>query len=185
MEKKEKATAKKATKVTEPVVEKKDKVAKPEQSVKSTAAKPAEKAAQPRKPKAAGATAPLAHGVGRRKSAVARIWVKRGKGSLVINEKNYKDYFNTDITRLSAAMPLIVYPQAASYYDITANVTGGGISAQADAVKLGIARALIEINPDLRPLLKEHDLLSVDARVKERKKYGQKAARRKFQFVKR
>lgn len=128
---------------------------------------------------------PLAHGVGRRKSAIARVWLKRGKGNIAINEKNYKNYFDTEITRLNAAMPFMVYPQAANYYDVEVNVLGGGLSCQADAVKLGISRALAEVNEEIRPLLKEHGLLTVDSRVKERKKYGQKAARRKFQFVKR
>lgn len=131
-----------------------------------------------------GEGAPLAHGVGRRKTAVARVWLRRGKGSLLVNEKNYNTYFDTETTRKSAFLPFMVYPQAAKY-DVEANVIGGGMSAQADAVKLGIARALLETNPDLRSLLRTHGLLSVDARVKERKKYGQKAARRKFQFVKR
>jgi small subunit ribosomal protein S9 len=130
------------------------------------------------------AKAPLAHGVGRRKSAVARVWLRRGKGALIVNDKPHVDYFDTDITRQEAALPFAVYPNTAKY-DVQANVNGGGLSAQADAIKLGIARALLELNPDIRPLLKEHGLLTVDSRVKERKKYGQKGARRKFQFVKR
>ncbi len=134
--------------------------------------------------KAASAKAPLSHGVGRRKSAVARVWLRRGKGGLQVNEKNYAHYFDTEITRKAATLPFAVYAHA-SKYDVEANVSGGGLSAQADAVKLGIARALLEINPEIRPLLRQHGLLTVDARVKERKKYGQKAARRKFQFVKR
>ena len=85
---------------------------------------------------------------------------------------------------MAAALPFAVYEHA-NKYDAEVNVIGGGLSAQADAVKLGIARALLIANPDIRSLLREHDLLSVDSRVKERKKYGQKAARRKFQFVKR
>jgi small subunit ribosomal protein S9 len=133
----------------------------------------------------APAAVPLAHGVGRRKSAVARVWLKRGKGALTINERDYAQYFDTDLARAAASVPFEVYPQAAALYDVVANVQGGGLSAQADAVKLGIARALVEINAELRPLLRQHGLLSVDSRLKERKKYGQKAARRKFQFVKR
>lgn len=131
------------------------------------------------------AAAPLAHGVGRRKSAVARVWLKRGKGAVKINEKEYKEYFDTDIARMSAILPFKVYPQAATLYDVEANVSGGGLGAQADAVKLGIARALLSTNEELRSLLRQYGLLTVDSRVKERKKYGQKAARRKFQFVKR
>lgn len=127
---------------------------------------------------------PLAHAVGRRKSAVARVWLRRGKGDLMVNGKNYATYFDTETTRLAATMPLSLYPKS-SLYDITVNVVGGGISAQADAVKLGIARVFVESNPEARTVLKEHKLLRVDSRVKERKKYGQRGARRKFQFVKR
>ncbi len=129
-------------------------------------------------------TSLLAHGVGRRKSAVARVWLKRGRGSLVVNDKEYVRYFDTELARRAAVLPFAVYPQATKY-DVYANVSGGGLSAQADAIKLGIARALLEVNPEIRPLLRQHGLLTVDSRVKERKKYGQKAARRKFQFVKR
>ncbi len=132
----------------------------------------------------ASASAPLAGGTGRRKSAVARVWLRRGNGALIINDRDYTVYFNTELTRRAAALPFEVYPHTAKY-DIQSNVCGGGLSAQADAVKLGIARALLELNPDIRPLLRHNGLLSVDPRVKERKKYGQKAARRKFQFVKR
>ena len=130
------------------------------------------------------ANAPLGHGVGRRKAAIARIWLKRGKGKLVVNDKDYVKYFDTEVMRLSARTPFEVYPDTAKY-DIYANVKGGGLSAQADAVKLGIARALLVTNEELRPLLRKHGLLTVDSRVKERKKYGQRGARRKFQFVKR
>jgi small subunit ribosomal protein S9 len=129
-------------------------------------------------------SAPLAHGVGRRKSSVARVWLRRGKGELLVNEKDYLNYFDTEITQKSAAVPFEIYPHA-SKYNVAVNVSGGGLSAQADAVKLGFARALLEINPEIRSLLRQHGLLTVDSRVKERKKYGQKAARRKFQFVKR
>ena len=128
--------------------------------------------------------APLAQGVGRRKTAVARVWLRRGTGGLVINDREYMSYFDTETTRKAAALPFQVYEHT-SKYDVQVNVFGGGLAAQADAVKLGIARALVEINPEIRPLLRENGLLSVDSRVKERKKYGQKAARRKFQFVKR
>ena len=138
----------------------------------------------PGQPKPASAGAPLAHGVGRRKAAIARVWLRRGKGTLIVNEKDHMKYFDTETTRKAAALPFEIY-QATTKYDFDCNVQGGGISAQADAVKLGIARALLEINPDIRPLLRQAGLLTVDARVKERKKYGQKAARRKFQFVKR
>jgi small subunit ribosomal protein S9 len=126
----------------------------------------------------------LAHGVGRRKSSVARAWLKRGNGKLIVNNKDYNNYFDTEVTKTAAALAFNSYPQK-SLYDIEVNVKGGGLSGQADAVKLAVARALVEVNPDIRPILRQHGLLTVDSRLKERKKYGQRGARRKFQFVKR
>lgn len=129
---------------------------------------------------------PVAHGVGRRKKSVARVWLRPGgKGSLFVNGKKFTDYFPTEVTQLAVQKPAMVMPAAVQRYDIEVNVEGGGISGQADAVKLGIARALLAAYPDAKSALREQGLLTVDARVKERKKYGQKAARRKFQFVKR
>lgn len=138
--------------------------------------------AKPRTKVKAGA--PLAHGVGRRKTCVARAWLRRGKGDIIVNKMSFKDYFDTEMTRLEAALPLQVVPHA-NKYDAHINIAGGGKHAQAGAVKLAISRALVAQDETVRPLLREHGLLTVDARVKERKKYGQKAARRKFQFVKR
>ncbi len=129
-------------------------------------------------------SAPLAHGVGRRKKSVARVWLRRGTGTLTVNDRAFDNYFDTEIAQVRARIPFQVYPHT-SKYDIAANVNGGGVIAQADAVKLGIARALLEINPEIRSLLRNAGLLTVDSRVKERKKYGQKAARAKFQFTKR
>jgi small subunit ribosomal protein S9 len=128
--------------------------------------------------------APLGHGVGRRKSAIARVWLRRGNGKIVVNDKQSDIYFHTDVTRQEAARPFTVAPMGASY-DVFARVCGGGLCAQAGAVKLGIARAFLDVDETLRPILRKNDLLSVDPRNKERKKYGQKGARRKFQFVKR
>ena len=132
------------------------------------------------------AQTPLAHGVGRRKTAVARVWLRpgKGKGAIIVNDTDYLAYFDTHVARTSAHKPFDVFPQGAMY-DAQANVAGGGVEAQADAVKLAISRALCLIDEQARPVFKEHGLLTVDSRVKERKKYGQKAARRKFQFVKR
>lgn len=130
------------------------------------------------------AGAPLAHGVGRRKSSVARAWLRRGKGSILVNNRDYKEYFETDIARLEAATPLKVVPQG-DKYDLEINVKGGGTHSQAGAVRLAISRAFVEQNEELRSVLREHGLLTVDSRVKERKKPGQPGARRKFQFVKR
>ncbi|MFA6065840.1 MAG: 30S ribosomal protein S9 [Candidatus Babeliaceae bacterium] len=128
----------------------------------------------------------VSHGVGRRKAAIARVWLQRGKGSVDVNGVDYVEYFKKDITQTSAVMlPFLAYPNAADHYSVKANVKGGGSSGQADAVKLAIARAIFDVYEESRSALKAHGLLTVDSRVKERKKYGQKAARRKFQFVKR
>jgi small subunit ribosomal protein S9 len=126
----------------------------------------------------------VAHGVGRRKCAIARVWIRQGKGSMEVNGKPFDIYFDTDMNRRIASTPFRVCPEAQSY-DVKVNIVGGGVSAQADAVKLGFARALVSHNESLRSLLREHGLLTVDSRVVERKKYGQKKARRRFQFVKR
>jgi small subunit ribosomal protein S9 len=130
-------------------------------------------------------SAPVAHGVGRRKKSIARIWLRRGNGKITVNGKNYSVYFDTEVSRLNILRPFSAVPQIARQYDIEAYVIGGGRSGQSDAVKLGISRALVSTNENIRSILRDHRLLTVDARVKERKKYGQKAARRKFQFVKR
>ncbi len=128
--------------------------------------------------------APIAHGVGRRKSAVARVWLRRGKGDVLVNGKPLAHYFDTEVTRLAALGSLKITPVGQNY-TVEANIHGGGLSAQADALRLGIARALLATNDTLRQTLRKQGFLTVDQRVKERKKYGQKAARRKFQFVKR
>lgn len=128
-------------------------------------------------------SAPLAHGVGRRKSSVARVYIRRGTGKILVNDQEYSTYFTTDIARLDATKPFKVLKTTA--YDVTADVSGGGINGQAGALRLGISRAMVSLDENLRSLLRSFDLLTSDSRVKERKKYGQKAARRKFQFVKR
>ncbi len=122
--------------------------------------------------------------VGRRKTAVARVWLRPGQGGVAINSVRCADYFTTDETRQDAVQSLIVC-DALAKYDIVANVYGGGKVAQAGAVRLGIARALVEADETLRLVLREHGFLTVDSRNKERKKPGQPGARRKFQFVKR
>lgn len=124
------------------------------------------------------------NGVGRRKSAVARVWLTRGTGDIVINGRTIETYFTTQQNRSDALKALEVC-NAKTAYTLKVNVKGGGPVSQAGAVQLGIARAMVAHNEELRTTLREHDLLTVDARVKERKKPGQKAARRKFQFVKR
>jgi small subunit ribosomal protein S9 len=124
------------------------------------------------------------YGTGRRKSAVARVFLRPGSGNFVVNSKPHDTYFVTIEQRVAAKRPLALV-ELAGTFDILATVKGGGVSAQADAVKMGIARALLEFNIELRKTLKADGLLSRDARIKERKKYGQKGARKRFQFSKR
>jgi small subunit ribosomal protein S9 len=124
------------------------------------------------------------YGTGRRKASVARIFLRPGSGKFTVNHREFEQYFVTEQQRVSAKRPLVLVEMTANF-DVLANVSGGGVSAQADAVKMGISRALLEFNADLRKSLKGEGLLSRDARIKERKKYGQKGARKRFQFSKR
>ena len=130
------------------------------------------------------AKAPQAHGVGRRKKSVARVWLRRGGGTIRVNGKVHTTYFDTAVLRDNAAAAFGAVPNS-SQYDMDVNVRGGGKHGQSDAIKLGIARAFLALDEGVRVALRKHGLLTVDARVKERKKYGQRGARRKFQFVKR
>jgi small subunit ribosomal protein S9 len=123
-------------------------------------------------------------GTGRRKASVARVFLRPGEGKFTVNRKGFEEYFVTEQQRVSAKRPLVLV-EMLSNFDVLANVSGGGVSAQADAVKMGISRALLEFNAELRKTLKGEGLLSRDARIKERKKYGQKGARKRFQFSKR
>jgi small subunit ribosomal protein S9 len=124
------------------------------------------------------------YGTGRRKSAIARVFLRPGAGEWKVNGKEFDVHFVTEQQRVSAKRTLALTELAASF-DVVTTVKGGGVAAQADAVKMGVARALLEFNPELRKLLKTEGLLTRDARVKERKKYGQKGARKRFQFSKR
>jgi small subunit ribosomal protein S9 len=124
------------------------------------------------------------YGTGRRKSAIARVFLRPGTGEWKVNGKAFEEYFVTEQQRVSAKRTLVVADLVASF-DVVTTVKSGGVAAQADAVKMGIARALIEFNPELRKMLKSEGLLTRDARQKERKKYGQKGARKRFQFSKR
>ena len=124
------------------------------------------------------------YGTGRRKSAIARVLLRPGTGEWKVNDKKFDEYFVTEQQRASAKRTLAVAELSGSF-DVLVNATGGGVAAQADAVKMGVARALLEFNPELRKALKGEGLLTRDARVKERKKYGQKGARKRFQFSKR
>jgi small subunit ribosomal protein S9 len=124
------------------------------------------------------------YGTGRRKSSIARVFLRPGSGNFTVNNKPFEVYFVTEQQRVSAKRPLAL-TELLSSFDVVTTVSGGGVAAQADAVKMGAARALLEFNAELRKTLKAEGLLSRDARVKERKKYGQKGARKRFQFSKR
>jgi small subunit ribosomal protein S9 len=124
------------------------------------------------------------YGTGRRKSAIARVYLRPGSGDFAINGKKFDTYFVTEQQRVSAKRPLVL-TETTPAFDVVITVSGGGVTAQADAVKMGIARALLQFNAELRKTLKAEGLLTRDARVKERKKYGQKGARKRFQFSKR
>ena len=122
--------------------------------------------------------------LGRRKSSVARIYLKTGKGKITINNRDYKDYFSTGVLQYKVNQPFELTNTVAKY-DVNVNVSGGGTNGQVEAVRLAISRALVEINPDHKPLLKEEGLMTRDPRMVERKKPGQPKARKKFQFSKR
>ena len=122
--------------------------------------------------------------VGRRKAAVARVFVKPGTGKITVNHKELEVYFPLHILQYEVKQPLLV-TNTLENYDVTINLVGGGIKGQAEAARMGIARALCEINAEYRPILKKNGFLTRDAREVERKKPGQPGARRKFQFSKR
>ncbi len=141
-------------------------------------------------PAPAAPTAPVAVpsgtllGTGRRKEAIARVRLSAGTGAITINDRPIDDYFPREALRLTVRAPLLLTHQLGKL-DVQVNVTGGGITGQAGAVRLGIARALLELDPAYRPSLRGGGLLTRDPRMKERKKYGQKGARKKFQWTKR
>jgi small subunit ribosomal protein S9 len=122
--------------------------------------------------------------VGRRKEAVTRVFVTRGSGSITVNDKDYKKYFPLVYLQNQVERPLKTV-EAADKFDIKINAAGGGVKGQAEAAMLGIARVLVDLNPDFRPSLKAAGLLKRDPRSVERKKFGKKKARRSFQFSKR
>lgn len=123
-------------------------------------------------------------GTGRRKTSIARIILKPGKGDININDEPLNKYFPYEALKMVVKQPLVT-AAVTGKYDVLAKVTGGGMSGQAGAIRHGIARALVELNPDFKAKLKKDGLLTRDPRVKERKKYGQKGARKRFQFSKR
>ncbi len=124
------------------------------------------------------------YGTGRRKTSIARVFLRPGSGKFTINGRAFEEYFVTEQQRITARR-VLVFADMGSTFDVLATVKGGGVTAQADAVKMGTARALLEYNIELRASLKEQGFLTRDARMKERKKYGQKGARKRFQFSKR
>lgn len=124
------------------------------------------------------------HAVGKRKNAIARVYMRPGTGRIIINERELVNYFPIEISRMIIRQPLDLV-NAGSDLDIMVNVQGGGISGQAGAIKHGISKALLALNPEFRPILKKAGFLTRDARIKERKKYGQKGARARYQYSKR
>ncbi len=122
--------------------------------------------------------------IGRRKTAVARVYVKPGKGDVIVNNRDIKEYFLSDIHQTLVKQPLVAI-NVVEQYDVSVNVEGGGIKGQAEAVRLGIARALVEINPESKPVLRKEGFMTRDSRMVERKKYGRRKARKRFQFSKR
>jgi small subunit ribosomal protein S9 len=121
---------------------------------------------------------------GKRKRSVARLRVTKGKGEILVNQKPLDEYFGTEILRMIVRQPLALTNNVGKY-DMSVNVCGGGISGQAGAIKHGITKALLEIDPELRGELKKAGFITRDSRIKERKKYGRKKARKSFQFSKR
>ena len=124
------------------------------------------------------------HKIGRRKTAVARVYLSKGKGNITINKKDLNDYFTTGTLQYKVKQPLMLTENEGDF-DIRVNVFGGGITGQAEAVRLAISRAMCELDAENRGILKPEGLLTRDPRMVERKKFGQKKARKKFQFSKR
>ncbi len=122
--------------------------------------------------------------IGRRKTSIARVYVKPGKGEIKVNNRDLKDYFLSEIHQTTVKQA-IAAAKLDGQYDVTVNVEGGGIKGQAEAVRLGIARALVEFNEEVKPTLRKEGLLTRDSRMVERKKPGRRKARRRFQFSKR
>jgi len=124
------------------------------------------------------------YATGKRKSAIARVWMKLGEGNIVINKRPIDEYLSTEIARMIITQPLEL-TNSVGRYDITVNVKGGGYSGQVGAIKHGISLALLKINDEFRDPLKKAGFITRDSRIKERKKYGQRSARARFQYSKR
>jgi small subunit ribosomal protein S9 len=124
------------------------------------------------------------YGTGRRKSATARVFIRPGTGEITVNKRKFEDYFHNETHRMVIRQPLHL-TDSVNKFDVLVNVDGGGVAGQAGAVRHGITRALVEMNPEFRIRLKKAGFVTRDPRAKERKKYGQKGARKRFQFSKR
>ncbi len=122
--------------------------------------------------------------IGRRKTAISRIYMSAGSGAITVNGKDYKQYFPTEVLQIILNQPFSTI-NGVDGYDVKVNVRGGGVSGQAEATRMAIARALVEMNSEFRPALKKEGFLTRDSRMVERKKYGRRKARRRFQFSKR
>ena len=124
------------------------------------------------------------YATGRRKTSIAKVWLKKGSGQIVINGKKYDDYFTREIHKMKLLRPFEIINQTADY-DVRGNVTGGGLTGQVGALVHGISKALLQFDENLKPTLKKEKLTTRDSRAVERKKYGHRKARRSFQFSKR
>ena len=124
------------------------------------------------------------YATGKRKTSVARVWLKQGEGKITINKRSIDDYLKRETAKMVIRQPLEL-TETLGKFDVYVNVRGGGMSGQAGAIKHGISKALLDVNPDFRSLLKKNGFLTRDSRAKERKKYGQPGARKRFQYSKR
>ena len=124
------------------------------------------------------------HKIGRRKTSVARVYMLEGKGNIMVNKKSYSDFFDTAILQYKIQQPFSL-TEPKNKFDLSVTVKGGGVNGQAEAIRLAISRALVEFNEEFKPVLKSEGLMTRDPRMVERKKFGQKKARKKFQFSKR
>ena len=124
------------------------------------------------------------YATGKRKTSVARVWIAPGSGNMTVNKQNVDDYFGRETSKMIVRQPFEITDNLGKY-DVWVNVTGGGPSGQAGAIKHGITKALREVDGELRPVLKKAGFITRDSRIKERKKYGRRGARRSFQFSKR
>jgi len=124
------------------------------------------------------------HKIGRRKTSVARVYMSEGKGNIMVNKKSYSDFFDTAILQYKIQQPFSL-TETKDKFDLSVTVKGGGVNGQAEAIRLAISRALVEFNEEFKPVLKSEGLMTRDPRMVERKKFGQKKARKKFQLSKR